>query len=121
MDADAVIKRLTAGFAVLLVQVNHGPAGLGHGMQQICAGRRVAERKDGEQNVSDEFQYFPAMSRNRLRHRVEIAIQKINHVIARPVVVDPGEITEITDHDGGAYGRSASAPSGASQNEFTGV
>jgi hypothetical protein len=32
-------------------------------MQQICAGRRLAQRKNGEQTVADEFQYFPAMSR----------------------------------------------------------
>src|SRR5258705_414125 len=67
-------------------------------MQQICAGRRLAERKNGEQTVTDEFQYFPAMSRNRLLHRVEIAVQKINDVIARPVVGDPGELTQIADH-----------------------
>jgi len=35
------------------------------------------------------FSVFPAMSRNRLRHRVEIAVQEINDVIARPVVGDP--------------------------------
>src|SRR6478609_7559523 len=86
MDADAVIQRRTAGFAVLFVQGNHGLTGFGHGMQQICAGRRLAERKNGEQTIADEFQYFPAMSRNWLRHRVEIAVQKVNDVIARPVV-----------------------------------
>jgi hypothetical protein len=32
-------------------------------MQQICAGRRLAEGKNGEHTVADEFQYFPAMSR----------------------------------------------------------
>ena len=61
------------------------------------------------------------MSRNRLRHRVEIAVQKINDVIARPVVGDPGEITQIADHDGGAYRRPASAPGGAGQNELAGM
>src|SRR3979411_3406443 len=66
-------------------------------MQQICAGRRLAERKNGEQTVADKFQYFPAMSHNRLRHRVEKAVQKINDVIARPVVGDPGEIASATD------------------------
>src|SRR6267143_1931576 len=65
--------------------------------------------------------YFPAMSRNRLRHRVEIAVQEINDVIARPVVGDPGEITQIADHDGGAYRRPASAPGGAGQNELAGM
>src|SRR4029077_1105121 len=74
VDADAVIQRRTTGFAVLFVQGNHGLTGFGHGMQQICTGRRLAERKNGEQTVADEFQYLPAMSRNRLRHRVEIAI-----------------------------------------------
>src|SRR3984893_8241834 len=118
VDADAVIQRCKTGFAVLFVQGNHGLTGFGHGMQQICAGRRLAEGKNGEQTVADEFQYFPAMSRNWLRHRVEIAVQKANDVIARPVVGDPGEITQIADHDGGAYRRSASAPSGAGQNEL---
>jgi hypothetical protein len=42
-----------------LVQGNHGLAGFGHGMQQICAGRRPVERKNGEQTVADEFQYSP--------------------------------------------------------------
>jgi hypothetical protein len=65
--------------------------------------------------------YFPAMSRNRLRHRVEIAVQEINDVIARPVVGDPGEITQIADHDGGAYRRPASTPGGAGQNELAGM
>ena len=65
--------------------------------------------------------YFPAMSRNRLRHRVEIAVQEINDVIARPVVGDPGEITQIADHDGGAHRRPGSTPGGAGQNEFAGV
>src|SRR5206468_11019869 len=77
VNADAVVKRRTTGFAVLFVQGNHGLAGLGHSMQQICAGLRLAERKNGEQAVADEFQYFPAMSRNRLRHGVEIAVEKI--------------------------------------------
>src|ERR1700676_213183 len=121
VDADAVIQRRTTGFAVLFVQGNHGLTGFGHGMQQICAGLRLAERKNGEQTVADEFQYFPAMSRNRLRHRVEIAVQEINDVIARPVVGDPGEITQIADHDGGAYRRPASAPGGAGQNELAGM
>src|SRR5438128_3265076 len=97
VDADAVIQRRTTGFAVLFVQGNHGVTGFGHGMQQICAGRGLAERKNGEQAVADEFQYFPAMPRNRLRHRVEIVVQKINDVIARPVIRDPGEIAQIAD------------------------
>ena len=59
------------------VQGNHGLTSFSYGMQQICAGGRLAERKNGEQTVADKFQYFPAMSRNRLRHRVEIAVQKI--------------------------------------------
>src|SRR5262245_56541342 len=67
------------------------------------------------------FSISPAMSRNRLRHRVEIAVQKINDVIARPVVGDPGKITQIADHDSGAYRRPASAPGSASQNEFAGM
>ena len=121
MDPDAVIQRRTTGFAVLFVQGNHGLTGFGHGMQQICAGLRLAQRKNGEQTVADEFQYFPAMSRNRLRHRVEIAVQKIDDVIARPVVGDPGEITQIADHDGGANRGSASAPGGAGQNELAGM
>jgi hypothetical protein len=74
VDTDAVIQRRTTGFAVLFVQGNHGLAGFGDGMQQICAGRRLAERKNREQTVADEFQYFPAMSRNRLGHRVEITV-----------------------------------------------
>src|SRR5260370_826701 len=118
VDADAVIQRRTAGLAVLFVQGNHGLTGFGHGMQQIGAGRGLAERKNGEQTVADKFQYFPAMSRNRLRHRVEIAVQKINDVIARPVVGDPGKITQIADHDGGAYRRPASTPGRAGQNEL---
>jgi hypothetical protein len=28
-------------------------------MQQICTGRRLAERKNGEPTVADEHQYFP--------------------------------------------------------------
>jgi hypothetical protein len=98
-----------------------GLTGLSHGVQQICAGRRLAERKNGEQTVADEFQYFPAMARNRLRHRVEIAVQKIDDVIARPVIGDPGEIAQIADHDGGAYRRPASASGGAGQNELAGM
>src|ERR1700676_2167582 len=118
VDATAVIQRPTTGFAVLFVQGNHGLTGFRHGMQQISAGRRLAQRKNGEQTVADEFQDFPAMSRNRLRHRVEIAVQKINDVIARPVVGDPGEVTQIADHDGGAYRLPASAPGGAGQNQL---
>src|SRR5437016_13770592 len=38
VDADAVIQRRTAGFAVLFVQGNHGLTRLSHGMQQILAG-----------------------------------------------------------------------------------
>jgi hypothetical protein len=90
-------------------------------MQQICAGLRLAKRKNGEQAVADKFQYFPAMSRNRLRHHVEIAVQEFNDIIARPVVGDSGEITQIADHDGGAYRRPASASRGACQNEFAGM
>jgi hypothetical protein len=43
VDADAVIQRRTTGFPVLFVQGNHGLTGFGHGMQQICAGRRLTE------------------------------------------------------------------------------
>jgi hypothetical protein len=93
----------------------------GDSSQQICTGRRLAEWKNGEQAVTHELQYFSAMSGNRLRDRVEIVVQKINDVIARPVVGDPGEIAQIADHDGGAYRRSAAAPSGASQNELAGM
>jgi tetratricopeptide (TPR) repeat protein len=121
VDADAVIQRRATGFAVLFVQGNYGLTGFGHGMQQIGAGVRLAERKNGEQAVADEFQYFSAMSRNRLRHHVEIAVQEINDVIAWPVVGDPGEITQIADHDGRAYRRPASAPGGAGQNELAGM
>jgi hypothetical protein len=88
VDADVVIQRRTTGFSVLFVQGNHGLTGFGHGMQSICAGRWLAERKDGE-IVANEFQYFPAMPGNRLRHRVEIAVQKVDDVIARPVVGEP--------------------------------
>src|SRR5215831_6818541 len=48
-------------------------------------------------------------------------VQKINDVIAWPVIGDPGEITQIADHDGGSYRRPASAPGGASQNEVAGM
>src|ERR1700745_2634061 len=65
-----------------------------------------------------DFSISPAMSRNRLRYRIEIAVQKINHVIPRPVVGDPGEITEIADHDRGAHRRPASAPGCAGQKEL---
>src|SRR5258708_37568206 len=58
------------------------------------------------------------MSRNRLRHRVEIAVRKLNDVIARPVVGDPCEITQIADHDSGTYRRPASAPGDAGQDEL---
>ena len=78
VDADTVIQRCKTGFAVLFVQGNHGLTGFGHGMQQICAGRRLAEGKNGEHTVADEFQYFPAMSRNWLRHRVEIAVSALS-------------------------------------------
>src|SRR6185436_5768195 len=91
VDTDAVVQRRTTGFAVLFVQGSHGLPALRHGMQQICAGLWPAERKNGEQTIADEFQYFPAMPRNRLRHRVEIAVQKLDDVIARPIVGDPGE------------------------------
>jgi hypothetical protein len=59
---------------VLFIQGNHGLTGFGHGVQQIGAGRRLAQRKNGEQTVADEFQYFPAMSRNRLRRRLKIRV-----------------------------------------------
>src|SRR6516162_6278665 len=109
VDADTVIQRHTSGFAILLVQDNHGLTGFGHGAQQIRARGRLAERKNGKQAVADEFQYFPAMSRNRLRHRVKIGVQEINDVIARPVIGDLGEITQTANHDGGAYRRPAFA------------
>jgi hypothetical protein len=83
-DADTVIERRTSGFTVLFVQGNHGLTGFGHGMQQIGADRRLAEREDREHAVADKFQDFPAVSHHRLRHRVEIAVQEINDVIARP-------------------------------------
>src|SRR5215471_17934601 len=54
MDPDAVIQRRPTGFAVPFVQGSHGPTGFGHSMQQICAGRWLAERKNGEQAVADE-------------------------------------------------------------------
>ena len=41
MDADAVVQRRTAGFAVLVVQDNHGLTGLRHGTQQVGAGHRA--------------------------------------------------------------------------------
>src|SRR5256884_9670759 len=82
VDADAVIQRRTTGFAVPFVQRNHGLTGFRDGMQQICASRRLAEWKNSEQAIADEFQYLPAMSRNRLRHRIEIAVQEIDDVIA---------------------------------------
>jgi hypothetical protein len=56
VDANAVIQRCTAGFAILFIQGNHGLTGFGHCMQQICAGRRLAERKNREQPVADELQ-----------------------------------------------------------------
>jgi hypothetical protein len=58
-SADAVIHRRTTRFNVLFVQGNHGLTGFGRGMQQICTGRRLAERKNGEPTVADEHQYFP--------------------------------------------------------------
>src|SRR6516162_6191814 len=121
MDADTVIQGRTPGFAVLFVQGYHGLTGFGHGTQQICAGRRLAERKNGEQTVAHKFQYLPAMSRNRLRHRVKIGIQEINDVVAWPIIGNHGEITQIADHDRGAYRRPASAPGGARQNHFAGM
>jgi hypothetical protein len=61
------------------------------------------------------------MSRNRLRHRVEIAVQEIDYVIARPVVGDPGKITHVADHDGRAHRRPASAPGGAGLDDLAGM
>ena len=90
-------------------------------MQQICAGRRLAEREDREHAVADEFEDFAAMSRHRLRHRVEIAVQEIDNVIARPVVGDFCKIPEIADHNGGAHCRPGAAPCGAGQNKFAGM
>ncbi len=121
MDADAVIQWCASGFAVLFVQRNDGLTGFSHSTQQICAGRGLAEWKNGEQTVADEFQYFPAMPGDRLRHRVEIAIQKINDIIARPIIGNPGEITQIADHDRGAYRHPASARHGAGQDELAGM
>src|ERR1700754_407119 len=43
VDTDAVIQRRTTGFAVLFVQGNHGLTRFGDGMQQISAGRWLAE------------------------------------------------------------------------------
>src|SRR6185437_14589344 len=103
MEADAEIQRRTSGAAVLFVQGGHSLTRLGHSMQQIGAGRGLAERKDGKQTIAHELQYFAAVSGNRLRDRVEIVVQEIDHVIARPVVRYPGEIAQIADHDGGAY------------------
>src|SRR5438552_13501576 len=59
VDADAVIERRTPGLAVLFVQRNHGLTGFGYGMQQIGAGRRLAERKNREHAVAGEFLDFP--------------------------------------------------------------
>src|SRR5258705_7156610 len=101
VDTGAVIQGRTTGLAVLFVQGHHRLTGFSHGTQQICTGRRIAERKNGEQTVADEFQYFAAMPHDWLRHRVEIAVQEINDIVARPVVGDPVEITQIADHDGG--------------------
>src|SRR5205823_12788010 len=54
VDTDAVVQRRTAGFAVPFVQGNHGLTGFGHSVQQICAGRRLAELKNGEVDVPDQ-------------------------------------------------------------------
>jgi hypothetical protein len=59
MDADAVIERRTAGFTAPFVQGNHGLTGFGHGMQRICAGLRLAERKNGEQPSLTNFSISP--------------------------------------------------------------
>jgi hypothetical protein len=64
MDADAVIQRHTTGFAVLFVQGNHGLVGFGDCLQEICAGRGLAEWKNGEQAVTHELQNFSAVSGN---------------------------------------------------------
>jgi hypothetical protein len=60
-------------------------------MQQIRTGAGLAEWENRKQTVANKFQYFSAMSRNRLRYRVEIAVQKIDDVIARPVVRNRGK------------------------------
>jgi len=80
----AVISGARPVSLFFFVQGNHGLTG------SATACNRFAQAdgcyaENGEQTVADEFQYFPAMSRNRIRHRVEIAIQKIDDIIARPV------------------------------------
>ena len=61
------------------------------------------------------------MRRDRLRHRVEVAVQQIDDIVARPVVGDAGETAQIADQDGGAYRRPAAAPGGAGQDEVAGM
>jgi hypothetical protein len=48
-------------------------------------------------------------------------VQEIDDVIARGVIRDPREITQIADHDRGAHRRPASPPGGAGQNELAGM
>ncbi|MGY3461254.1 hypothetical protein ACVWW5_006704 [Bradyrhizobium sp. LM3.4] len=78
-------------------------------------------REDGEQAVADEFQDLAAVPRDRLRHRVEIVVEQIDDVVARPVVGDFRELAQIADHDRGAYRRAGAAPGGAGQDELASV
>ena len=90
-------------------------------MQEIGAGAGRFKRKDGEQAVADEFQDLAAVPHDRLGHRVEIVVEEIDDVVARPVVGNAGEISEVADHDRGAHRRAAAAPGGAGQDELAGM
>ena len=61
------------------------------------------------------------MPRDRLGHRIEIIVEEIDDVIARPIVGDLREIAQVADHDRGAHRRAGAASRGAGENQLAGM
>ncbi|MNT92691.1 hypothetical protein D3C72_2340150 [compost metagenome] len=55
---------------------------------------------------------------DRLGHGVEIAVEKFDHVVARPEVGQLGEVAKVADQDCGADGHTASSRGCAGKDLF---
>jgi len=69
----------------------------GLGVSSVAFGLGVAE--ENQHRIADEFQDLATLLRDRVAHRAEIAVEKVDQRVARQCFRQIGEATEVTEPD----------------------
>ncbi len=121
MNADTIAERLVALVDIAGVQFLKRSLRLANGGDEVWSCIGIVQRKDGQQTVTHELQNFAAVLLDRLRQRIEIAVQQFDDIVTRPKVGDARKVAQVADHDHRAHRIAATPSRRALQNFLAGM